>query len=199
METTQAPSTVTTVGASSSRGIFGTNIPASAAFIIAILLFLLPFAEVKCGNSVMANQTGVGFALASEWKAQGMFNQNDLEKSSVSKKDEPGNSRMIIIAVLVLTLMGVLLSIAKANGNLTALTGLVAAGGLIYFMIDLKMDFNRNIKNNPVNNTGGDGNLFGNSLSDVKVYLEFTPWFWIALVVLILAAIFSWQRSKLST
>ena len=43
----QAPTVATSTTVSSARGLFGSKIPASAAFIIAILLFLLPFAEIK--------------------------------------------------------------------------------------------------------------------------------------------------------
>jgi len=197
MDTTQAPPAANTVTTSSYRGIFGSNIPATIAFVIAILLFLLPFAEIKCGKSVIANQTGVGFAMASEWKAQGLFDQKEMQKNK--KSDQPGNSQMIIIAVLVLTVMGLLLSVAKANGNLAALMGLVSVAGLIYFMIDLNNDFKRNMKNNPVDNNADDGNIFGNAFNNVKVSLDFTPWFWIAMVLLLLAAILSWQRNKIST
>src|SRR5205809_231078 len=107
----QVPPVVTTTTVSSSRGIFGTKIPSTAAFIAAILVFLLPFAEVKCGNATLANQTGVGFAIGNEWKAQGMFDQKDVQKTN--KKDSPGNSQIIIIGVIVLALMGFLLSIAN--------------------------------------------------------------------------------------
>lgn len=200
----QAPTTVTTTTVSS-PGIFGTNIPASAAFIVGILLFLMPFAEIKCGNDVIANQTGVGFAMKKEWKPQGLFDQKDLQKNSATNKDKPlGNSQIIIIAVLVLAVMGLLLSIAKANGTLAGLFGLVSACGLIYFMIDLKNAFNASVKKDATDQVtqgatdAGLGNM-ANAFNDMKPTLAFSPWFWIAVVIFLAAAIFSWQRGKMRT
>jgi len=152
----------------------------------------------------MANQTGVGFAMASEWRARGSFNQDDLAKSLVAKKESPANSQMIIIAVLALILMGLILSLANANGSLAGLLGLVATAGLIYFMTDLKNDFNANMKKDAVDQAeqgARDVGLNGmvTAINDTKPSLAFTQWFWIAVVVLLAAAVFSWQRRRSMT
>ena len=200
METIQTPSTVTTIS-SSSRGIFGSKIPASAAFIIAILLFLLPFAEIKCGNETVANQTGVGFVMGWEWKAHGLFDQKDLKKGS-SGKDSLGNSQVISIAVLVLAILGLLLLLATSNGGVAGVLGLLSACGLIYFMIDLKNAFNADVKKDAVDQATQAGSETGlgqitNAFNDVKPNLGFTPVFWIILLLLLAAAFFSWRRGKM--
>ena len=56
------------IAATSSTGLFGTKIPASAAFLVGILLFLLPFAEVKCNGETVASNTGIGIAMGKDWK-----------------------------------------------------------------------------------------------------------------------------------
>lgn len=52
----------------SSTGLFGTRIPASAAFLVAILLFLLPFAELRCNGAAVAYNTGLRIAIGNDWK-----------------------------------------------------------------------------------------------------------------------------------
>ncbi len=49
-------------------GLLGTKIPSSIAFLLAILLFLLPFAEIRCNGTAVANNTGLGIATGQEWK-----------------------------------------------------------------------------------------------------------------------------------
>ena len=173
--------------------------PASAAFIIAILLFLLPFAEIKCNNETVASQTGVGFVVGSEWKAKGLFDQKDVKKGP---NDKPlGNSQIIAIVILVLAIIGFILTILTSSGAAAAVCGLLAAGGLIYFMIDLKNAFNASIKKDAtdqVSQGATDAGLNGlsNAFNDVKASLAFTPVFWILLVALLAATFFSWQRGS---
>jgi len=199
METTQAPPAPTII-TSSSRGLFGSKIPASAAFIVAILLFLLPFAEIKCSNETVANQTGVGFVVGSEWKAKGLFDQKDVKKGP---NDKPlGNSQIIAIVILVLAIIGFILTLLTSSSGAAAVCGLLAAGGLIYFMIDLKNAFNASIKKDAtdqVSHGATDAGMSGlsNAFNDVKASLAFTPVFWILLVALLAAAFFSWQRGRM--
>src|SRR5690242_10989053 len=54
--------------ATPSPGLFATKIPASAAFVLAVLLFFLPFAEVRCNGNAVVNNTGLGIAIGSPWK-----------------------------------------------------------------------------------------------------------------------------------
>ncbi len=197
MEPTQTPIAPTTT-VSSSRGLFGSKIPASVAFIVAILLFLLPFAEIKCSNETVASQTGVGFVAGSEWKAKGLFDQKDVKKGP---NDKPlGNSQIIAIVILVLAIIGFILTLLTSSRGATAVCGLLAAGGSIYFMIDLKNAFNASIKKEATDQVSQGANEAGlnglsNAFNDVKVSLAFTPVFWIVLVVLLAAAFFSWQRT----
>jgi hypothetical protein len=195
----QAPTVVTATTVSSTSGLFGSKIPASAAFIIAILLFLLPFAEIKCSNETVAHQTGIGFVMGSEWKAKGLFDQKDVKKGP---GDKPlGNSQIISIVILALAIIGLILILLTSNGGAAAVCGLLAAGGLLYFMIDLKNAFNASIKKDATDQVSQGANEAGldglsSAFSDVKASLAFTPVFWILLVVLLAASFFSWQRGR---
>jgi hypothetical protein len=199
----QAPTVSPTATVSSDRGLFGSKIPPAATFIVAILLFLLPFAEIKCGNAAIANQTGIGFAMGQDWKAVGLFDQKDLEKKSTKEKTL-GNSQVIAIAVLVFVVLGLLLTLATSNGMVAAGFAILSVGGLIYFMIDLKSSFNASIKKDVVDKTIDNSNDLGlngitNSFNDMKPSLGFTPVFWILIIVLLAASFFSWQRGKMRT
>ena len=69
MEPSQATQTSTPVASTApSPGVFGTKIPSSSAFLLAIVLFLLPFAEIRCNGAAVANNTGLGIATGAEWK-----------------------------------------------------------------------------------------------------------------------------------
>lgn len=39
------------------------------SFLIAVLLFFLPFAEFKCVNETITHNTGIGIVLGQSWKA----------------------------------------------------------------------------------------------------------------------------------
>src|SRR5690349_6771929 len=69
MEPTQGTQATAPVSTSTpSPGLFGTKIPSSIAFLVAVLLFLLPFAEIRCNGAAVANNTGLGIATGTEWK-----------------------------------------------------------------------------------------------------------------------------------
>ena len=150
-------------------------------------------------NETVANQIGIGFVMGSEWKAKGLFDQKDVKKGP---SDKPlGNSQIISIVILVLAIIGLILILLTSSGGAAAVCGLLAAAGLIYFMIDLKNAFNASIKKDSTDQVSQGANEAGldglsNAFSDVKASLAFTPVFWILLVVLLAASFFSWQRGR---
>jgi len=84
-----------------------------------------------------------------------------------------------------------LLSFANARSVAGGIlvTGILAAGALIGLMLDLKKKFNSSdpgIDNKP------DNNMFG--LNNVKPVLDFTPWFYVAIIAFLVAAFFSYRR-----
>src|SRR6476646_7398421 len=77
-------------------GMFGTKVPSSVAFLAGILLFLLPFAEIKCGGTVIVKNIGMGIAIGKEWQSvasKNMFGGNDNENKptgdTTKKKQDP--------------------------------------------------------------------------------------------------------------
>jgi hypothetical protein len=201
MEPTQ-PSTTPVYTAA--PGIFGTKIPATVAFAVGVLLFLLPFAEIKCNSTTFANISGLNIALRKDWKpvSNGLQGKEGTgDKTSKSNSQEKGNSWIYAIAALGLGVLGLLLSFANvrsaAGGAL--ITGILSAGALIGLMLDLKKWFNDGLAKDPMNKTqeGSDTlglNNIGNAFNKIKPTLDFTPWFYIAVVAFLAAAFFSYRR-----
>jgi hypothetical protein len=195
METIPQEPVVTSPATPSSTGIFGTKIPATAAFLVAILLFLLPLAEVRCNGSAMANNTGLGIAMGSEWNelvTKNIFgeslNTNDSKKEFNQKRDP----NIFAIAALALAVVGLLIALLNFNGGgkINLFIGLLAAASLIAMLIDLKskVKSDTSVKSSDLNFNMG-----------MKITVDGTAWFYFTLILFLAAALFSWQRSKVKT
>lgn len=182
----------------SSPGLLATKIPATAAFLIAILLFLLPFAEIRCNGSAIANNTGVGLAMGSQWKEKitdnifgnSLGNSFGNNNESENKKEfQKQDANVFAIAAIALGVLGLIIAflLPKGGGKLNMAIGILAAVSLIAMLIDLKSKAksDTSLKSSDISFNGG-----------VNVTLDATPAFWFTLLLFLLAALFSWQRSK---
>ena len=93
MDTNQTTTTTTTNYAPPppsvppSRGMFGTKVPSSVAFAVAVLLFFMPFVDIKCNN--MSLQQVSGFQLATGFKMKNNSSNNPfLDDVKSDKADE---------------------------------------------------------------------------------------------------------------
>ncbi|HMK27792.1 MAG TPA: hypothetical protein VK483_17295 [Chitinophagaceae bacterium] len=214
MDTNQPASSTTTTTTTSAPvsaapGMFGTKIPSSVAFAVGILLFFLPFSEIRCGGSPFMNQTGKGFILNENWKPTGTAGMlgNDSMKESTSKVtgEKAGNSQIFAIAAAGLALLGFLLSFAnaKTGGGGGMVTGILSAGALIALMFDVKKWFNDGLAKEALDKTkeGADNiglDKIGNTMGDMKPTLAFTPWFYVAVIAFLAAAFFCYKRMQTS-
>src|SRR5690349_21385866 len=135
MDTSQPQLSTTTTAATSSGGLFGTKIPASAAFIIAILLFLLPFAEIKCNGSAVANNTGLGIAMGSDWKQVvvknifgNAFDENYGQDAAGQKRTQKQDPNKFAIGALALGIVALLFALLapRGAGKITTFVGILA-------------------------------------------------------------------------
>jgi hypothetical protein len=208
MDTNQpASSTTIFVPASAKPGMFGTRIPSAIAFAVGILLFLLPFAEIRCGGTTLASKSGLDFALDNKWKTVGgsMLGKNEMQDQSMSAgKEQKGNTQYYIIGALALGVIGLLLSFAGAKAGAGGIaTGILAAGALIGFMLDLKKNVNDSLKAQAMDKAqqGADNmglDKIGNTMGDIKPTLAFSTWFYIAVVAFLVAAFFCYKRMQSS-
>jgi hypothetical protein len=195
METTQQEPIITSPATPSSTGIFGTKIPATAAFLVAILLFLLPFAEVRCNGNAMASNTGLGIAMGNQWKevvTKNIFGESinqDNDRREFKQKQDPN---IFAIAALALGALGLVIAFLnfKGGGRINLLIGLLAAVSLIAMLIDLKSKAksDTSVKSSDVNFNMG-----------VNITVDATGWFYLTLILFVAAALLSWQRSKVKT
>lgn len=165
----------------------------SIAWLVGILLFLLPFVEIRCNDAPFAQNTGLGLALGIDYKVTGQMRtfQNTFEdktdtKSKVSK--ESGKQYVFALVALLLGLAGLVFSLMSGpTGRIQAVIGVLAALCLIALMIQLKMDVSDRTKG------GADSDELGNQ---VKVTASFTAWYWLSLLSFLAAAFFGWRRSQ---
>jgi hypothetical protein len=192
----QTPTTpVPSPSQASSTGLFGTKIPASAAFLIAVLLFLLPFAEVKCNGAAMASNTGLGIATGSEWKEEvtknifgnsfdSSFGNDQPEHKKEMEKQDPNK---FAIAALALGIIGLLIAFlaSKSGGTANLIIGILAAASLIAMLIDLrsKAKSDNSIKSSDFN-------------AGVSITVDGTSWCYLAIILFILGGIFCYMRGK---
>jgi hypothetical protein len=183
---------VTTPPVTSSTGLFGTKIPSTTAFLIAILLFLLPFAEIKCNGNAIANNTGLGIAMGGEWKE--VVSKNLLGDNSTNDKKEFNQSQdpnIFAIAAFAFGITGLLLAFLnfKGGGRINLFIGLLSAILLIAMLIDLKSKAksDTSVKSSDLNLNIG-----------IKITVDGTVWFYLAVILFLAAALFSWQKSKVT-
>lgn len=195
----------TSYSAPASTGLFGSKIPTTVAFVVGILLFLLPFSEIKCNNTVFADKTGLGFVIGSDWKsANNGLGGDDSTKEVTSKtnSEKEGYAQYLAIAALALAVLGLLFSFGGSKGGGTSgiITGVLSAGALIGVMIEVKRWFNAGLAKEAADkakdgtDTLGMGKL-GESMSN-GFQINFTPWFYIAIIAFLAAAIFSYMRKR---
>src|ERR1044071_9320881 len=110
-----------------SSGFLGTRVPSLVAFLAGCLLFLLPFAEIKCGDTVLANKSGLDIALKKEWKSPKkteLMGSDSNSGLSDSQKKQQGNSWIFAMGGLALGALGLLLCFADSRTGGSAGTGL---------------------------------------------------------------------------
>ncbi len=162
------------------------------SFAVAILLFLLPFAEVKCNGSTLMSNTGIGIATGGKWRTvvdagKGLFggDTNKTSSSSISQ-DEKQPPNKYAIAALVLGIIGLAVTFLKikAKNPVVMAIGIIAAVALIALMIQLKSD---------VSTKTGKDNELG---MDVKIKVSFTVWYFLSVLSFLAAAFFGYKHHK---
>jgi heme/copper-type cytochrome/quinol oxidase subunit 4 len=161
------------------------------SFAVAILLFLLPFAEVKCNGSTLMSNTGIGIATGGKWRTvadagKGLFGGDTNKSSSSVSQDEKQPPNKYAIAALVLGIIGLIVTFLKfkPKNPVVMAIGIIAAVALIALLIQLKSDVGAK--------TGKDNELN----MDVKIKVAFTIWYFLSLLSFIAAAFFGYKHHK---
>ncbi len=196
---TNAPLSNTPV--SVSTGMFGTKIPSAVAFAVGILLFFLPFSEIKCGGTTIMSKSGKGYVLGEDWKSvagYGKETAGEMTKKTTTKKEN--NAQIFAIAALALGILGLFLSFAagKTAGAGGMVAGILAGGALVGLMVEVKSWYKDELAKQAADKVKeGTDNLgldkIGNSVAPT---LGFTPWFYVAVIAFLAAAFFCYQRMR---
>ena len=196
-----------------SRGMFGTGIPSSVAFLVAVLLFFMPFIDIKCNN--ISLQTVSGFQLATGFKMKNTSNNSLFDDVKTDKADEKitktttntdkKNPNLYAMIALGLGVLGLILSFTKIKAAIAIamVTGIAGAGAMIGLMLDIKkkvkMDMPGTDGKTGDNDLGKTIDNFGKEVSDkLSISVDFTPWFWVALVAFLAGAFFCFKRMQSS-
>ena len=207
MDTNQPTANPAPVYAPATRGMFGTGVPSSVAFAIALLLFLLPFSEIKCGGTTLMSQTGLGYALGSQWKIAGGLGGKDLmgDKKDITSKttgEKEGNARYFILGALGLGVLGLIFSLlgSSAASKAGIVVGIVGAGALIGFMLDVKKWFNDGMAKQAAEKAKDGADSLGlGKMGEASLKLSFSPWFYVAVVAFLAGAFFCFKRMRAKT
>ena len=182
-------------------GIFGTKIPSSVAFGVGVLLFFMPFLDIKCNSMVLQKVSGVQLATGFKIKSPGSDNsligsfENMADNDTkVTKKTENKDPNILALAALALGIAGLVLSLRDAKtGGLIA--GILATVALIATMIDVKSKLKAELPdlNKTSGNTTSDFDKLGDSM---YIAVDFTPWFYIAVIAFATASFFCYKRMQ---
>lgn len=210
MDTNQPPVQSSSAPSSAAPGIFGTKIPSAVAFAVAVLLFFMPFVDIKCNN--MSLQTVSGIQLATGFKMNNNSSDNsflnDLKPGNVDEtitktttKTDKKEPNLYALVALGLGVLGLLVSFtnAKAGGAGGLVTGILSAGAMIGLMLDIKKKVKMDMPDMGGDSGGGDIGLgldkIGQTVSDkVNITADFTPWFYVAVIAFLAASFFSYKR-----
>jgi hypothetical protein len=194
--------------APAARGIFGTKTPSSIAFAVGVLLFLMPFAELKCtakekdrgedgfsfnSSGIKVTNTGLGLAMGSNWKMK-IGGLGSLGGGNDDMKDQKQKPNAFAIAALVLGIVGLGFCFVEGRSGVSMgiVAGILSAGALIALMFDLKSKAKK-----PMPDIGGGDGFLGD-MDGVSFKLGFTPWYYIAVAAFLAGAYFAYQRMRSS-
>lgn len=212
MDTSQPTVQPTFAPAPASPGMFGTKIPSAVAFGVAILLFLMPFVDIKCNGTSLQTISGVqlatGFTMKNNSSANSFLDDSKTDKvdESITKtttKTDKKDPNLYALVALGLGVLGLLLSLTNAKASIggAMVTGVASAAAMIGMMIDVKKKVKLDMPD-----TGGNGgdiskgiDDFGKSMTDkINITVDFTPWFYIAVIAFLAAAFFCYKRMQSS-
>jgi hypothetical protein len=174
--------------------------PGSVSFLAGVLLFLMPFVDIKCGDTTIKSVKGfelaTGFTVEDKNMSKSIFGNLGSDQAETKSKSEKRDPDMYALAALGLGILGLIVSfLAKGRSVIAALMGVLASVALIVSMINIKGDSKLQSASNTKNDLGDFGSGFGNDIMRV----EFTAWFYIAIVLFLLAAFLNWRTKTKQT
>jgi|GEM_PF-404329 len=191
-------------------GMFGTKVPSTVAFAVGVLLFFMPFVDIKCNGTSL--QTISGFQLATGFQMKNSSSDNpflnDVKTDKVDEtitktttKADKKDPNLYAMIAMGLGILGLLLSFTNAKAAIggAMVTGVASAGALIGMMLDVKKKVKLDMPDTGGKSSSGTDSLGLDKLGDnLRITVDFTPWFYIAVVAFLAAAFFCYRRMSAS-
>ena len=175
----QAPSAMKPVS------VLSTKIPSTVVFGIGLLLFLMPFLDIRCNTVSIQKVSGIQLATGFKVEAPGSNNSifGKLDGLDTSDNKEPLSNKggnPYAIAALLLSIASLALAFSSRKSAITGamITGVLGGIALIGLMID--------VKNAVGAETQGD--------EGIVIAVIFTPWFYISLLAALAGAFLCFRR-----
>jgi hypothetical protein len=167
----------------------------SVAYLVGLLLFFLPFVQIKCNDMPFAENTGMGLAFGTDYKVtnglnslQGGFGNRDREDATPAKE----KGKMYVLALLALVSgvvgLGISLSNMRSGPSINLVTGILAALCMIILMFQISADV-KGETNKP--------DRVSDFTDGVKVTVNYTFWFYLSVCSFLAAAFFSYKHKQL--
>lgn len=171
----------------------------TVAFAVGVLMFLLPFAEIKCNKVSLARNSGIGIAIGSEWRLSTYSSGSKFFSDSVFKNSKsPANSlsdgpNIFAIAALAAGLTGLLFcfSFSKSRSLICMSAGILAAVMLIALMIQLRYSMNSGLKDG-----GTKEDIKGIDMSSI-ISVSFTAWYYLSFLSFSIAAFLALKHNRI--
>lgn len=155
------------------------------SFGIAVLLFLMPFAEFKCNSGVILSNSGLGIATGHPWKQASDFKQDDKndkmnDSEKIFREQLNGGPNIFALVALTTGLFGVLIYFSKINWRFMAAMCAAMLGVImmIAVMVQYRMQISGLIKRIESVEKGLD--------MKVGIEMRFTIWYYLSLLFFIM-------------
>ena len=187
------------------RGVFNTKIPSAVGFGIGILLFFMPFVDIKCNSMTLQKVTGAELATGFKIKGPGSddslvgdFDKMDNDKTELNAREGKNDPNIFALIAMGLAVVSFVLTLLNTKGAVSGsvITGSLSAAALIAVMIDVKRKAEVDIPEitkRALDASGSD--RLGNEL---YISIDFTAWFYLAALVIIAATWLCYRRMKTS-
>lgn len=188
---------------SASLPMFASKTPSATVLIIAVLLFLMPFVDIKCGGMKLQDVKGfelaTGFNLKSGGSDMPLFDEAntpgvDRTITKTTTKTDRQQPNMFALVALVLAVAGAGLCFVN---NKMAVTGAMAAGVLsVASLVGLYFDIKREVKSGITGKPDEIGSKISGGLRDINITVNFTPWYYITIAALLVGAFLCYKRMQ---
>jgi hypothetical protein len=200
-DTTTPPTTVVTASPAPANNGMTTKTPSVISFAIGVLLFLMPFVDIKCNNASLKKISGV--ELATGFNVDMDEDDSFLQQSPQADrnlKTNPGRreGNTYALAALILGVVALVLSLIRIRAGATGafVTGLLSAVALIALYIDINRQIKMDMKM-PNMDGATDGFGLGKQMSGMMgISVDFTPIFYLSIIAFAAGAFFSYKRMK---